>query len=287
MEDELSTMNCLLPLGASAFSAPLRYLLILTCVLLGCALPAAAEYAVLRSGRRIRITGYERVECRLQAEGTRAVSAQVEGQQERSAQAVGAPAASTNEETAQATSRCYVLHMRGGRLEVPAAEILTIEPEDAFGPAAAPMPRSPYDTLIAAAALRHRLDEKLIASVIAAESNFDPRAISPKNARGLMQLMPETARRLGVTDIFDPEQNINAGTRYLRELLDRYSGDLTLALAAYNAGPERVAQYRGVPPFPETRAYLSRISARLHDTAPFTFGAASAPASATVSAAAQ
>lgn len=243
-------MDCSLPLRSSAFSASLRYLLVLTFALLALATPAAAEYAVLRSGQRIRITGYERVECRPQASSAQADSAPGEG--------------------ALATSPCYILHMRGGRLEVPATDVLAIEPEDTFGPAAAPMPRTPYDTIITAAAVRHRLDEKLITSVIAAESNFDPRAISPKNARGLMQLMPDTARRLGVTDIFDPEQNINAGTRYLRELLDRYDGDLTLALAAYNAGPHRVAHYRGVPPFPETRAYLSRISALLRDPAPAT-----------------
>lgn len=246
MDYELSTMDCRFPLRpfasnaplrspsslrVSSFSAPLRYLLTFA-VLFGAATPASAEYAVLRSGQRIRITGYEQRDAN------------------------------------------YILHMRGGRLEVPAADVLAIEPEDTFGPAAAPMPRTPYDTLISAAALRHRLDERLISSVIAIESNFDPRAISPRNARGLMQLMPETARRLGVTDIFDPEQNINAGTRYLRELLDRYSGDLTLALAAYNAGPERVTQYRGVPPFPETRAYLSRIAARLRDSSP---SGASAP----------
>jgi hypothetical protein len=221
---------------------------------------------VLRFGQRIRITGYERVEC--------------------SVQVASAPEAGQGE-GAQPTSLCYVLHMRGGRLQVPAADVLAIEPEDTFGPAAAPMPRYPFDALIRAAALRHRLDEKLVASVIAAESNFNPRAISPKNARGLMQLLPDTARRLGVSDIFDPEQNINAGTRYLRELLDRYDGDLTLALAAYNAGPDRVAQYNGVPPFPETRAYLSRISARLKDSAPFAVSAASVPASSAVSPAAQ
>lgn len=246
MDYELSTMNSRVPLPRSVPSVPLWLLLPL---LLLVTTPTSAEYAVLRSGQRIRITGYQRVDCRLQAEGAPTQSTQA-----------------TSTSTSLSASLCYVMHMRGGRLEVPAADVLAIEPEDAFGPAAAPMPRTPYDTIITAAALRHRLDEKLISSVIAAESNFNPRAISPRNARGLMQLMPDTARRLGVTDIFDPEQNINAGTRYLRELLDRYDGDLTLALAAYNAGPERITQYRGVPPFPETRAYLSRIAARLRDS---------------------
>jgi len=214
-----------LPLRRSAFSVPLRCLFTFA-VLQACAAPAGAEYAVLRSGQRIHITGYQRL------------------------------------------GSTYVLHMRGGRLQVPAAQVLAIEPEDTFGPAAAPMPRSPFDTLIRAAALTHGVDHKLITSVIAAESNFDPRAISPKNARGLMQIMPDTARRFGVTDIFDPEQNINAGTRYLRELLDRYGNDLTLALAAYNAGPDRVAQYRGVPPFRETRDYIARVHARLKESGP-------------------
>jgi len=191
---------------------------------------------VLRTGQRLRITGYERLECSAQPAST---------------------------STALSASLCYVLHMPGGRMEVPASDVLAIEPEDVFGPAAAPMPRTPFDTLIATAAREHGVDEELIAAVIVAESNFDPRAVSPKNARGLMQLMPDTAKRLGVRDVFDPAQNIHAGTRYLRELLDRYHNDLLLTLAAYNAGPERVTQHGGVPPFPETRDYIARVTARL------------------------
>ena len=101
---------------------------------------------------------------------------------------------------------------------------------------------------------------ELVASVIAVESNFNPNAVSWKSARGLMQLMPETAARFGVTNVFDPAQNIDAGTRYLKELLLRYNGDLALALAAYNAGPERVTQFRAAPPYRETQNYIRRVT---------------------------
>jgi soluble lytic murein transglycosylase-like protein len=99
----------------------------------------------------------------------------------------------------------------------------------------------------------------LIRAIIAAESNFDPLAVSHRGARGLMQLMPDTAKSLGVTDIFDPGQNIDAGVRYLRLLLDRYAGDVRLALAAYNAGILRVRQYGGVPPYRATRLYIKKV----------------------------
>jgi soluble lytic murein transglycosylase-like protein len=112
---------------------------------------------------------------------------------------------------------------------------------------------------VKAAAARYSLDADLISSVIAAESNFDPKAISKKNARGLMQLLPETAARFGVKNIFDPQENIDAGTHYLRDLLQRYNNDLALALAAYNAGPERVQQYGRVPPYGETVSYVRRV----------------------------
>jgi len=108
----------------------------------------------------------------------------------------------------------------------------------------------------------YRLDPDLINSVILAESGFNSRAVSPKGAQGLMQLMPATAGTLGVTNPLDPQANVDGGTRYLRQLLERYNFDLIKALAAYNAGPLRVQQYRGVPPYRETQAYVAKI---VHD----------------------
>ena len=113
--------------------------------------------------------------------------------------------------------------------------------------------------IVTAASDKHQVDADLIASVIRAESNYNPRAVSRKGAQGLMQLMPGTATKLGVSDAFQPEANVDAGTRYLRELLLQYNGDVVKALAAYNAGPQRVEQYKGVPPYRETHAYVARI----------------------------
>ncbi len=128
-------------------------------------------------------------------------------------------------------------------------------------PARLPDPgRDRYDEHIRAAAERFRVEPELIKAVIHAESGFNRRAVSRKGARGLMQLMPGTARQLGVSDSFDPRENIFGGTRYLREMLDRYGNDLRLGLAAYNAGPEAVDRSGGVPPYPETRSYVSRVS---------------------------
>lgn len=112
---------------------------------------------------------------------------------------------------------------------------------------------------INAASGRYRLDPDLVNSVIKAESGFNVRAVSPKGARGLMQLMPGTATQLGVPNAFDPQANIEGGTKYLRELLERYNFDLVKALAAYNAGPQRVEKFGGIPPYYETRAYVARI----------------------------
>ena len=154
----------------------------------------------------------------------------------------------------------YRLQMAGGAVEIAVEEVVAIEPEEVFTPVpAAPDVRPPYRELVEAAAARYNMDADLITSVIAVESNFDPKAVSPKKARGLMQLLPETAARLGVRNIEDPQENIDAGTRYLRDLLQKYNNNLALALAAYNAGPERIQQYGRVPPFAETISYVRRV----------------------------
>jgi soluble lytic murein transglycosylase len=130
---------------------------------------------------------------------------------------------------------------------------------DRAGFARAPQ-RWEYDGLIGLTAREHEVEPALVKAVIAAESNFDPEAVSRKGAQGLMQLMPVTASTLGVDDPLRPTENVRAGTRYLRLMLDRY-GDLERAVAAYNAGPAAVDRFGGVPPYPETRDYVRRVLA--------------------------
>ncbi len=116
-----------------------------------------------------------------------------------------------------------------------------------------------YSREIAEASARYAVPERLIWAVIRVESGFDPRAVSPKGARGLMQLMPETAALLGVRDVFNPRENIHGGARHLRGMMDRFHYDLPMAIAAYNAGERPVATFRGIPPYPETRDYVARV----------------------------
>jgi soluble lytic murein transglycosylase-like protein len=138
--------------------------------------------------------------------------------------------------------------------------------------AASSLPASPFTGAILEAARAHRIDPALIAAVIRVESNYAPRAVSRKGARGLMQLMPATARRLGVTRSFDPRENIRGGTAYLAELAFRFGEtSVDLILAAYNAGERAVEEYQGVPPFRETREYVRKVLA-LWAAAPATAG---------------
>jgi len=120
--------------------------------------------------------------------------------------------------------------------------------------------KTPYDSIIARAAKKHSVDPALIKAVIKAESNFNPADTSRKGACGLMQLMPQTARLLGVKSIYSPEENILAGTRYLKDMLYTFNGNTEKALAAYNAGPTAVARHKSVPPYRETRAYVENVN---------------------------
>ncbi len=170
------------------------------------------------------------------------------------------------------TTRLYLRADRtGGYVDVKSDQIVSFERDESVRPTAAALPsavetspqvaRKAVDVqaAVASASKTHFIDPDLISSVIGAESSFNPKAVSPKGAQGLMQLMPSTASQLGVKDSFDADANVDGGTRYLRELLIRYNDDLAKALAAYNAGPHRVDQYKGVPPYRETRRYVSRI----------------------------
>ncbi len=163
-------------------------------------------------------------------------------------------------EARDTVTRLYLGETPDNYIDVPTADIVRFEELGApLPPAATSAPASGLDSVVSAASKRNNLDPDLVNSLILIESGFDPNAVSPKGARGLMQLMPQTAARMGVQNAMDPAANVEAGTRYLGELLSRYHNDLSKALAAYNAGPDRVEQYHGVPPYPETLAYVARI----------------------------
>jgi soluble lytic murein transglycosylase len=143
------------------------------------------------------------------------------------------------------TSNEYALYMRERRV--------------GGGPARSGRSGESFRTVISQYASAYRLEEALIKAVIKVESNYNPAAVSRKGALGLMQLMPDTARLMNVRDPLDIEENVRGGSRYLRLMLDQFQGNLELALAAYNAGPNAVRRYGGIPPFEETRSYVDRV----------------------------
>ncbi len=122
-----------------------------------------------------------------------------------------------------------------------------------------PGPEDPYIPIIMKAARKYKIDPAIIKAIIKAESGYNPKAVSKAGARGLMQLMPRTAKSLGVEDSFCPEQNILAGVRYFKQLLNQFNGDVKLALAAYNAGSRKVRKYKGIPPYRTTRIYIKKV----------------------------
>lgn len=156
-------------------------------------------------------------------------------------------------------------HLRlkeGGDVSVPAPFLTGVVPDELIEEieqAALQAPAADLETLLQAAAARHGLEPALVRAVVSVESAFRARAVSPKGALGLMQLMPSTAAAVGVQDAFDPAQNLEGGTRHLASLLRAYGGDLQKALAAYNAGAGAVARYGGVPPYRETRDYVGKV----------------------------
>lgn len=228
---------------------------------------ARADVALLKSGRSIEVLGFrlsgDRVELSLPGGGQIALPAGEVLEIRR--QPLAAPPALSD---AAGVGVPVPAMMK----ETPSAIVAPAEPT-AAAPAAAPvaaalepdlLPKGATDRqslrqMAARIAQRHGVAEPLVHAVIEVESRYNPRAVSRAGAMGLMQLMPKTADRFSVADAFDPVQNVDAGVRYLKELLDRYSGQVRLALAAYNAGEEAVERHGGIPPYRETINYVQRV----------------------------
>ena len=160
-----------------------------------------------------------------------------------------------------------VASVSGGEVEVPVLDVLRVEPDEEVDrePTAEPVPSAflkeplTLEHMVADAAHKYALPRSLVHAVARAESAFNPAAVSRKGAQGVMQLMPGTAKKLGVQNAFDPGQNIDAGARLLRLFLERYQGRVAEALAAYNAGSGAVAKHKGIPPYRETRGYIRKV----------------------------
>ena len=186
---------------------------------------------------------------------------------------LGIPAFIHSQQTYTVDAACY--HSRPSldmapisEKNLPELEVVvystTVQPLQFLAPRAVAPPKkkspdAPFEHFINQAATTHQVDPALIKAIIMAESRYNPKAVSKRGAKGLMQLMPVTAKSLGVEDSFDPEDNINGGVMYFKKMLDRFEGDVELALAAYNAGSRYVRKYGGVPPFRQTQTYIKKV----------------------------
>jgi soluble lytic murein transglycosylase-like protein len=171
-------------------------------------------------------------------------------------------------------TRVVTIHSIGVML---ALQSLVFGAAPTIGPGRSALDHGDLRTLVHNISREHGVDPKLVDALVRVESSYDPNAVSHRGAMGLMQLMPETARRLDIDDPFDPEKNVRGGVKEISRLVDQYSGNLQLALAAYNAGEGAVARYRGVPPYAETRDYVSRILT-LYTGKPYRMGGVIRPA---------
>jgi Transglycosylase SLT domain len=226
---------------------PLQFLAFSTVVVLA-ARPAGASIALFTDGRTMKIEGYKLVDemhVQLSMKNGGAITVPLSRVDRIVDDEIAPPA--IVEEVKKIVEEEGIFPKRSWRYD------------ESHGP----ITKSKFDTFIVQAAKKFDVDVALVSAVIQAESNFNPHEISNKGARGLMQLMPATAERFGVSDSYDPEANIYGGVRYLRWLLQTFHGNADLAVAAYNAGEGNVWKYNGVPPFRETINYINRIATRI------------------------
>jgi hypothetical protein len=231
-----------------------------------------AENAILRDGRSIEVSGYrisdDRIVLRLASGGEMSMPAldvlEIRRQPREEPPVPPAPAAAPAGQPGPSPSTGVADHDPAGSAGGPPGMSTTTASGEPLLPVGGVFNPDALHAMAGKIARRHGVDEALVHAVIQVESRYDPFAVSPRGAMGLMQLMPRTAERFEVANAFDPVQNVDGGVRYLKELLARYSGQVRLALAAYNAGEEAVERHGGIPPYRETVDYVKRVLSARH-----------------------